>query len=279
MDKVTIADCTFLQYSKSCSIGGDNVGVGPTHFEWELADPQNARFVTDSFLKDAKGTGQVALLLESFFLHPENYLMAMEKPFDYVLTSNQYFVENHTNWLWYPHGGSWINFEKWGLHEKIKNISLILSEKKSMRGHALRHGVFERYKGLVNDVFGCYTNRVSKYEGIARYRYSVVIEPERCPGLFSEHLIDCLSVGTIPIYWGCPNVGEYFDDMGIIQVANLDEIQDALDVVNRYPLNCQTIETEEAIINNIAFAEEYRIAEDWIYREYPFLFRSQNAHT
>lgn len=268
MDKVTIADCSFLQYEKSCSIGGENHGVGPTNFEWELDNARNARFVTDSFIKDAIGEGQVALILESFFLHPENYLIAMQKPFDYVLTTNRYFETNRTNWLWYPHCGSWIAFDKWGLHEKTKNISLILSEKRSMRGHALRHEVVERFGKSIDDIYGYDHRRIAKFDGLAPYRYSVVIEPERCDGLFSEHLIDCISVGTIPIYWGCRDIGEFFVESGIVKVDNLDDIKDALDLLGEKDYKNYL----DDVKLNLKMAEEYRIAEDWIFNQYPFLF-------
>lgn len=265
MDKVTIADCAFLQYQKSESIGGDNSGIGPTYFEWELADPQEARFVTDGFLKHAKGNGQVAWLSESFFLHPENYTLVMGMDFDYVLTHNQYFV-NNMDWLWQPHGGSWIAFDQWGMHEKTKNVSLILSEKKSMRGHRLRHEVVEKYGSKIDDVYGYDTCRVRKFDGLASYNYSVVIESERCPYFFSEKLIDCLSVGTVPIYWGCPDIGRFFDKAGIIQVDTLEQIGD---VLTWLPAK----RNEKAIRANIEIAKNYRISEDWIYKNYPFLFK------
>jgi hypothetical protein len=29
--------------------------------------------------------------------------------------------------------------------------------------------------------------------------------------IFTERLIDCLVTKTIPIYWGCPNISDFFD--------------------------------------------------------------------
>jgi len=269
MDKVTIADNLFLQYGKSFSIGGDNAGVGPTYFEWELADPQSARFVTDSFLKDAKGTGQVALLLESFFLHPENYLAAMGKPFDYVLTSNRYFAENRS-WLWHPHGGSWIDFNLWGMNEKKKNISLIRSEKKSMRGHQLRHEIAERFGNLITDTYGYDNKIIRKFDGVAPYRFSVIIENEKAPGYFTEKLIDCFSVGTIPIYWGCTDLERFFDLDGVVEVESFEDVNKAIESSNdrAYKTFLKSAKV------NLELAKNYRIGEDWIYQNYPFLFRS-----
>jgi hypothetical protein len=263
--KFTIADGEFLPYGKSESIGGDNIGVGPTYFEWEAADPQTARFVTDRYLKDARGPGQVAWLSETFFLHPENFLDAMRKPFDAVLTHNRYFVEN-IGWKWFPHGGSWIDFEKWGMHPKKKSVSILLSDKKSMRGHALRHEVVERF-GDKLDVFG-FPNRINKFEALAPYRYSIVIEAEKCPGFFSEKLIDCISVGTIPIYWGDPDIARVFSS-GVIQFNTLDELGTVLQNISTFEYIDSMYDTEY----NIDIARHYRISEDWIYEHYFELFK------
>jgi hypothetical protein len=48
------------------------------------------------------------------------------------------------------------------------------------------------------------------------YQYSVVIENDRHSNYFTEKLIDCLLMKTIPIYYGCTNVADYFDTAGWI---------------------------------------------------------------
>jgi hypothetical protein len=45
---------------------------------------------------------------------------------------------------------------------------------------------------------------------------------------FSEKLIDCLLCGTVPIYWGAPDISEYFDTRGMIIFNNLDEFMNIL---------------------------------------------------
>lgn len=264
--KVTIADCTFLQYTKSCSLGGPNIHTAPSSFEWELAPAKEARFVTDSFLKDAAGPGQVGLLLESFFLHPENYFTSIDKPFDYVLTHNRYFAENF-NWLWYPHGGSWVDFNSWGLRTKTKNISVLLSGKKTMPGHKLYHEIVERYGSMV-DVFGLET-WATKERALADYRYSIVVEAEKCSDFFSEKLMDCFSLGTVPIYWGCPNIERYFNPRGLERITSWFELDALILSLGESDYSKRMY----AISQNLELAREYSISEDWIFREYPFLFQ------
>jgi hypothetical protein len=40
---------------------------------------------------------------------------------------------------------------------------------------------------------------------------------------FTEKLIDCFLSGTIPIYYGCPSIGNFFNDQGILSFTTLEE--------------------------------------------------------
>jgi hypothetical protein len=264
--KALIADSLFLQYGKSAKLGGPNAQIPPSHFEWEWTEPKTARFVTDSDIKHAEGPEQIAFLLETFFLHPENYMAALEKPFDYVLTHNQYFAQHKENWLWYPHGGSWVGFDDWKVYDKSKLVSILLSPKQKLWGHKTFHKVVEKF-GDKMDIFGLdyYAN---KLEALAPYRYAVIIEAERSDSFFSEKLIDCLSVGTIPIYWGCPNIGDFFDAQAFIEVESFPDLEYRLEHLS--PAFYTFV--REKIENNLELAKDYRIPEDWIFTEYPFLF-------
>ena len=63
--------------------------------------------------------------------------------------------------------------------------------------------------------------------------FGVAIENTQHNGYFTEKIIDCFLQKTIPIYWGCSNIGEFFNidgiitftsvDNAIIQINNLDE--------------------------------------------------------
>lgn len=268
MKKITISDNLFISHTKSAFIGGDNIGVGPTEFEWEHTDSFRARFVTDSNISNAVGIGQVAWLLEPFFLHPENYLAAMQKPFDAVLTHNRYFAE-HNGWLWYPHGGSWVDMKNWGMREKTKNVSILLSEKNTMRGHKLRHEIVEKFGDKFDDILGL-DHRVRAEDAYAPYRYSVIIENEKSDGYFTEKLIDCLSVGTIPIYWGCPDADLYFHISSFLEFETFGMLEYILNeiVPNKDFLEKNVFSQK----HNLLVAREYAICEDWIYANYPELF-------
>ncbi len=264
---VTLCDHTFLDHTRSASIGGDNIGVGPTHFEWKYADANKARFVTDGDIKHARGRGQVAWLLEPPSLHIENYEIAFERrnEFDAILTHSNF--GNPVD-KWYPYGGSWIDFNKHGMHKKTKNVSILLSEKDTMPGHNLRHEVVERFGDKI-DVFKGIPN---KFEALAPYRYSIIVESEQWESYFTEKLIDCLSVGTIPIYWGCPGIGRFFDNLGIINISDLHADINTIESVLKIISDKDYESRKPAIGKNVKESRFYAICEDQMYSLYPELF-------
>ena len=117
---------------------------------------------------------------------------------------------------------------------KTKLVSLIASDKNSLDGHKLRHQVVEEIKknDFKVDVMGRkYRPIRDTSEGLVNYRFSVVIENSKQKSYFTEKLIDALICETIPIYWGAPNIGNFFDEDGIIQCSSLGDILNALDSI------------------------------------------------
>jgi hypothetical protein len=58
--------------------------------------------------------------------------------------------------------------------------------------------------------------------------FSICIENIPEDDYFTEKLIDALISETIPIYFGCPNIGDYFNLNGIIIINNIDELNAVL---------------------------------------------------
>jgi hypothetical protein len=61
-------------------------------------------------------------------------------------------------------------------------------------------------------------------------QFSLVIENSREINYFSEKLLDCLLSRTVPVYFGCPNIQEYFDTRGWILLlsTNPDDVEQEL---------------------------------------------------
>ena len=115
------------------------------------------------------------------------------------------------------------------------------------------------------DVYGRgYKPVEHKLEALAPYRYSVVIENIREPNYFTEKIVDCFASGTVPIYWGCPNIGQFFDVRGIISFGNLRELRAAFKTLGPADYNSKL----DAIKTNLGSVLKYRTPEDWIWLNY-----------
>lgn len=279
MAEIRIFDSAFLPGTKSASIGGDNLGVGPTHFTWKQDGPiTKPVFFTDSHIADAVKFGGmrhfVGWLLEPRTLRLDHYKDVKEhrRSFGTILTYDAELLEED-GFEFYPYGGSWIAFDQWGMHEKTKNISIIASDKNTTEGHKLRHEIIKRFGDQI-DVYGSGYNPIeSKFEALAPYRYSIVVESGRFDYYFTEKLIDCLSVGTIPIYWGCPSIQKFFNLNSIFDFEYLFELVLIMSTASELTYN----QFWEAIEENLKRARQFAICEDWIWNNYPELFGRADA--
>jgi hypothetical protein len=50
--------------------------------------------------------------------------------------------------------------------------------------------------------------------------------------MFTEKLIDCFLTGTIPIYYGCPSIGKFFNIKGIIVIDNIHDLANVIPTLN-----------------------------------------------
>ena len=70
---------------------------------------------------------------------------------------------------------------------------------------------------------------------------------------FTEKIIDCFRTYTVPIYFGCKNIGRYFDTRGIIIPKNVTE---AIYMINN--LNQDSyFEIKDYVIKNFLMAAQY----------------------
>lgn len=64
--------------------------------------------------------------------------------------------------------------------------------------------------------------------------FHIAIENAFDSNYFTEKLIDCLATYTVPIYRGCPNIGDHFDTAGMILVPPGMPV---IDIVNRLTIS------------------------------------------
>jgi len=271
MVEVNIRDKNFGGEPSSCHKGKNK------YVKWNFTNKpvSDTCFITDLCLDDIyKASGvkrKVAWLLEPRVIHGEVYdwIEKNNRLFDFVLTFDKHLLSKGQNYLYYPHGRCWIN--KYEETQKENKISTIASGKNFAEGHQLRHKAIAKFKEDIS-VYGRGYNPVEdKEESLLKYKYSLTIENCRQPGYWTEKIVDCFATKTIPIFWGDNAVDDYFDSNGIIYFNDLDELEV---IINNIKENGDQIynEKKEAIESNFLTVEEYRIPEDWIYLNYPFLF-------
>jgi hypothetical protein len=105
---------------------------------------------------------------------------------------------------------------------KKKLLSIIYSDKKLTEGHVKRHEFVASLKahfGDELDIFGRGFRYVSdKWDAIADYKYHIVIENSRFPHYWTEKLADAFLGWSLPIYYGCPNITDYFDPNSFVSI-------------------------------------------------------------
>lgn len=86
-----------------------------------------------------------------------------------------------------------------------------------------------RYRGAIASSYrgSC----VSKWETLSAYRFSLCFENMPMTGYVTEKLFDCLYAGTVPIYWGAPNIDDLVPAGAYVDMRQFDTYGDMLDHV------------------------------------------------
>lgn len=272
MRQIRLRDSCFAHTVAMCA-AGENADVAPMFFEW-CRDPcaSVTTFYTDAQLLEAVQDfrpRRVALLVEPPSHSNTHYEIAVShrESFHAILTHDARLLSlGDMRFKFYPHGGSWIDRAKWGVHPKTKSVCLIASSKKTAPGHRLRHEIARKF---MIDLYGTgYNPFDSKADVLREYRYAVVVEPIRMDYYFTEKLVDALSMGAVPIFYGAPSVGDFFDGRGIIPFKTIPELEGILESIGPEDYASRL----EAIKANVERCAEYAVPEDWMFEHYPELF-------
>ncbi|EDQ35691.2 Glycosyltransferase family 10 (fucosyltransferase) [Hoeflea phototrophica DFL-43] len=173
------------------------------------------------------------MVVEPEAVHGRNmaWLKVLWWRFFRVLSCNPRLLARLPNGERYLFGSTWVPEYRDLSIEKTSMISLIASGKTYYPGHKLRHQVVAwiREKGVDAEILGRgYAPFDQKSDGLAPYRYSVIIENVREPGYFTEKLIDCLLCETVPIYWGAQDIDQIFEPGGMLICDSLEDIKTAI---------------------------------------------------
>jgi hypothetical protein len=106
--------------------------------------------------------------------------------------------------------------------ERLRFLDLLSKYKKVESGGGVRNNLGYRVADKL-----CF---------LESYKFTIAFENSSYPGYISEKLVEPMLANSIPIYWGCPRVGEDFNQASIVN-ANGRRMEDVVSEVVRLDLN------------------------------------------
>lgn len=176
-----------------------------------------------------------------------DFAIQNQQAFSFILTWSNKVLNNASNTVFSPYGESWWQdnlFEYEPTNKEFK-VSFLRGNLLKLIGHYYRHELFDRQHEIQTPiqfwdklgergVDNFETWRKHKIDSFRPYQYSVCIENSSHENYFTEKITDCILNKTIPIYYGCSNIGDFYNSKGIIQIQNADE---AIKVINNLDIN------------------------------------------
>ena len=209
---------------------------------------------------------------EYFGLH--DWVIQNKNMFNIILTWDDKILNNCENALFLPFGHTWFKPDQYEKeHQKEFKIAHLRGNLLKSYGHQIRWEILNRKNEIKVPVkfFETYGDRhnierarIDKEEVFSDSQFGVAVENFSHRGWFSEKILDCFLLKTTPIYWGCSNIGDFFNKEGIIKFEEADDfiyIVNQLDekyydskkhiIEENYQLALQYVNYEQNIINKI----------------------------
>ena len=191
--------------------------------------------------------------LKVFWAVEPNYVSMLQEvlierceEFDLILTWQKEILDSCPNSKLFPFGTSWIkdfDFSK----KKEYSITSVVGGKKITNNQIIRQELPKIINELKSIKLDLFNSKNRPYRGTPKInrtmvnnniknevfysQFHIAIENISLENWFTEKLIDCFQTKTVPIYLGCPNIGDFYDTRGMIIVNSLDEIVDKLNSI------------------------------------------------
>ena len=159
--------------------------------------------------------------------------LVLEASYDLVLTHRRDLIERGSPYVRADFSTSFVTDvgEKAVGISKTRLVSFVGSIQHDGRGgYPFREEVARRL--LEDQRIDCFGKGIRfvelKSEALLPYCFSVAMENCREDYYYTEKITDCFMCGTVPVYWGCPSIGEIFDPRGMITFESVPELQSIL---------------------------------------------------
>ena len=198
--------------------------------------------------------------------------------YDLILTTDVDILQHCGNAVMFPYGSTWLNKTKINhpdglgfydeslneLHtEKKFEISFLCSfHNRNIEGYNRRKELWFHQNKITTPKRFYSSSRYLILDNklpdddkkhLFKSRFHIAIESCKVENYFSEKLIDALITKTIPIYWGCPNIGDFFDERGMFIIDSKNSVFDLCNNLNEETYNNKLKYVEE----NFERAKEY----------------------
>jgi len=179
-------------------------------------------------------------------VHTRNLFIENHTNFDILLTHDEEILKACPNSRVCLYGTTWIPqsvYETIDVTRKQPKISCLTGSKEVTPAHTYRKFLYANqlriplpitwFRSAAGKLLPAYQHNPllsmspdSKVGLFLDFQFSIAIENSSEKYYFSEKLIDCLLTKTIPIYYGCTNISEYFDTRGwiILETTNVFEL-------------------------------------------------------
>ena len=213
------------------------VGQTPKNHVWVNEDDPNAKVIIFMDYDHRGGFNysgdkkKVLWLCESRSIAKNQYIDLYENTndflnvYDLILIHDREILKKDNRLVYAPNASNlgWIEEPK--VHNKSKKTSMICSGRSSCSGHIVRNTWARELKDHL-DLYGRNIRPVNKVEeALCDYMFSVVIENGSYSTYFTEKIMNCFASGTVPIYLGSPDIGNYFNMDGIIMLENVGQVK------------------------------------------------------
>ena len=159
-----------------------------------------------------------------------------------------------SNSVIFPHGERNLDLEYCKGFENKKRVfevNFLRGILNKIEGHHLRHRIFDKESEIKiphkwypylsdfnheknNRPDGADTEKGNPIEGEGKKElwnrnamFHVAVENSKHNNYYTDKIIDCFCTKTVPIYWGAPAIGDWYDDNGVIT------FEDENDLINK----------------------------------------------
>ena len=204
----------------------------------------------------------------------ENHMIEFLNQFNFTYGCYPNLKQNHINtypflpWMIHAnHGDSIFNktklnyefFSNFKNTEKQIELSVICSNKQNTENHKLRVEFLKILKNHFKDNlewFGNGFNKIeNKFEVISNSKYHIVLENDSKHKLISEKLYDAEFGLYFPMYYGAPNINDYFDKNSL-KTININDVNGSISTIenviknNLYEKNLSLLTIEKKKVLN-----------------------------